>query len=61
MEILRPLQEKKNFNDINIKENYNALKEAILKERPANIKGNFILSAFLTSTMGTSYKLKLGK
>ena len=52
---------KKNFNDINIKENYNALKEAILKERPANIKGNFILSAFLTSTMGTSYKLKLGK
>ena len=35
--------------------------ETVLKEKPAGIKGNFLLSAFLTSTMGVSYKLKLGK
>ena len=52
---------KKSFSDIKIKENYNTILETILKERPSGIKGNFILSVFLTSTMGTSYKLKLGK
>ena len=52
---------KKSFSETNIKENFEAIKETVLKERPANIKGNFILSAFLTSTMGVSYKLKLGK
>ena len=35
--------------------------ETIKKEKPTGIKGDFILSAFLTSTMGISYKLKLGK
>ena len=34
------------------------IKETVLKEKPAGIKGNFLLSAFLTSTMGVSYKLK---
>jgi len=52
---------KKSFPDIKIKENYNSILEAILKEKPSGIKGDFILSAFLTSTMGISYKLKLGK
>ena len=52
---------KKSFSDIKIKENYNSILETILKERPTGIKGNFILSAFLSSTMGISYKLKLGK
>ena len=52
---------KKSFSDTKIKENFNALLETILKEKPNGIKGNFILSAFLTSTMGVSYKLKLGK
>ncbi len=32
-----------------------------MKEKPKAIKGNFILSSFLTSTMGISYKIKLGK
>jgi ribosomal protein L1 len=32
-----------------------------LKEKPNGVKGDFILSAFLTSTMGISYKLKLEK
>ena len=50
---------KKNFPDVKIKENYDAIKQTILKEKPNGIKGDFILSAFLTSTMGVSYKLKL--
>ena len=52
---------KKSFTDIKIKENYNSIVETILKEKPTGIKGDYILSAFLTSTMGVSYKLKLGK
>ena len=50
---------KKSFSDVKIKENYEAIKQIILKEKPNGIKGDFILSAFLTSTMGISYKLKL--
>ena len=50
---------KKNFPDTKIKENYDAIMQTILKEKPNGIKGDFILSAFLTSTMGVSYKLKL--
>ena len=52
---------KKNFSDMKIKENYDSLLETILKEKPSGIKGNFILSVFLTSTMGISYKLKMEK
>ena len=33
--------------------------QTILKEKPDGIKGDFILSAFLTSTMGIAYKLKI--
>ena len=50
---------KKSFSDTKINENYEAFKQSILKEKPKGIKGDFILSAFLTSTMGISYKLKL--
>ena len=50
---------KKSFADNKIKENFDSLLQAISKEKPSGIKGNFILSAFLTSTMGVSYKLKL--
>ena len=52
---------KKSFPDSKIKENFNSIFESILKEKPNGIKGDYILSAFLTSTMGVSYKLKLGK
>lgn len=51
---------KKSFSDDKIKENYNSILEAILKEKPNNIKGNFILSNYLSSTMGISCKLKAG-
>jgi len=52
---------KKSFSDIKIKENYDSMLETILKEKPSGVKGNFILSTFLTSTMGISYRLKLSK
>ena len=50
---------KKSFPDIKIIENFNAFIQTIQKEKPNKIKGDFILSSFLTSTMGISYKLKL--
>ena len=52
---------KKSFSDNKIKENFDTFIKTISKERPSGIKGNFILSAYLTSTMGVSYKLKLEK
>jgi len=52
---------KKSFSDDKIRENYVSVLETILREKPNGIKGEFILSAYLTSTMGTSYKLKPGK
>ena len=50
---------KKSFTDAKLKENYDAFMKTLLKEKPTGIKGNFILSAYLTSTMGVSYQLKL--
>ena len=50
---------RKNFPENKIIENYNSLLETIKKEKPAGIKGDFILSAFVTSTMGISYRIKL--
>ena len=52
---------KKSFIDDHINQNLNVFFETVVKEKPAGIKGDFILSAFLTSTMGISYKLKLKK
>ena len=50
---------KKNFDDKKIIENFNALIQTIQKEKPNGIKGDFILSSFLTSSMGISHKIKL--
>ena len=50
---------KKSFSDLKIKENYDIFMQTVIKEKPDGIKGDFILSAFLTSTMGVSYRLKL--
>ena len=52
---------KKSFPDIKLKENFNSILDALIKEKPNGIKGDFIISAFLSSTMGISYKLKLSK
>ena len=50
---------KKSFSETKIKENYNSILDTISKEKPSGLKGNFIQSIYLTSTMGISYKLKL--
>ena len=50
---------KKSFSESKIKENYNFILDTISKEKPSGLKGNFIQSIYLTSTMGISYKLKL--
>jgi large subunit ribosomal protein L1 len=51
----------KNISDDNLIKNFNAVFDVISKEKPSGVKGNFIKSAFVTSTMGISYKLKLNK
>ncbi len=40
-------------------DNLTAIIEAIIKARPASVKGQYIKSAFLTTTMGPSIKLDL--
>ena len=50
---------KKSFPDNKIKENFDTFIQTIKKEKPNGIKGDFIVSSFITSTMGISYKLKV--
>ena len=53
---------KKSFSDDKLLKNYNAILEALEKEKSNNtLKGDLIKSVFATSTMGVSYKVKLGK
>ena len=53
---------KKSFNDDKLIKNFNAIIETLEKEKSNNtVKGDLIKSAFITSTMGVSYKVKLGK
>ena len=53
---------KKSFSDEKLLKNYNAILEALEKEKSNNtIKGDLVKSVFATSTMGVSYKVKLGK
>ena len=53
---------KKSFSDDKLIKNFNAIIETLEKEKSNNtIKGDLIKSAFITSTMGVSYKLKIGK
>ena len=52
----------KSFTDEKLIMNFNAIIDAIEKEKSNNtIKGDLIKQAFVTSTMGVSYKIKLGK
>ena len=53
---------KKSFKDEMLLKNYNAVIDALEKEKSnLTIKGNLVKQAFITSTMGVSYKLKLDK
>jgi len=48
---------RKSFTTEKLLENYNHFIESVKKEKPDTIKGEFVKSIFLTSTMGISYKL----
>ena len=53
---------KKSFADEKLIKNYNAIIDVLDKEKSNNtVKGDLIKATFLTSTMGVSYKIKLGK
>tara|TARA_B100000965_G_scaffold93726_1_gene76507 strand:- start:758 stop:1447 length:690 start_codon:yes stop_codon:yes gene_type:complete len=53
---------KKSFSDDKIIKNFTAILDVLEREKSnQTIKGDLIKSAFLTSTMGVSYKLKLPK
>ena len=52
----------KSFSNDKLIMNFNAVLDALEKEKSNNtIKGDLIKQAFITSTMGVSYKIKLGK
>ena len=52
----------KSFSDDKLIMNFNAVIDALEKEKSNNtIKGDLVKQAFITSTMGVSYKVKLGK
>ena len=52
----------KSFSDDKLVMNFNAVLDALEKEKLNNtIKGDLIKQAYITSTMGVSYKIKLGK
>ena len=53
---------KKSFSDEKLIQNFNAILETLEKEKSNNtVKGELVRSAFITSSMGVSYKIKLGK
>ena len=53
---------KKSFSDEQLMKNYKAVLDTLEKEKSNNtLKGDLVKNTFITSTMGVSYKLKLGK
>ena len=53
---------KKSFSDDNLIKNFNMVIDTIEKEKSnLTIKGDLIRNVFITSTMGVSYRIKLGK
>ena len=53
---------KKSFHDDQLLKNYHAILDTLEKEKSNNIlKGDLIKNTFVTSSMGVSYKVKLGK
>ena len=53
---------KKSFHDDQLLKNYHAILDILEKEKGNNtLKGDLIKNTFVTSSMGVSYKVKLGK
>ena len=52
---------KASFDETKLKENFDALMETIIKARPSALKGTYLRSITLTSTMGPGIKLNVSK
>jgi len=53
---------KKSFHEDQLLKNYHAILDTLEKEKANNtLKGDLIKNTFVTSSMGVSYKIKLGK
>ncbi|MDA7734235.1 50S ribosomal protein L1 [Candidatus Pelagibacter sp.] len=53
---------KRSFHDDQLLKNFHAILDALEKEKSNNtLKGDLIKNTFVTSSMGVSYKVKLGK
>ena len=53
---------KKSFHDDQLLKNYHAILDVLEKEKSNNtLKGDLIKNLFITSSMGVSYKVKIGK
>ena len=53
---------KKSFHDDQLLKNYHAILDSLEKEKSNNtLKGDLVKGTFITSSMGVSYKVKLGK
>ena len=50
---------RKSFSSEKLLENYKHFIDSVKKEKPDNIKGEFIKNIFITSTMGISYKVRV--
>ncbi len=52
---------KASFEDVKLQENFNTLMGAIIKARPAAVKGQFLRSVVIASTMGPGIKVNTAK
>ena len=52
---------KASFSEEKLQENFNALMDAIVKARPSALKGQYLKSITLTSTMGPGVKVSVAK
>lgn len=52
---------KASFTEEQLTENFNALMDAILKVKPAAVKGAYLKTITLTSTMGPGVKVNVAK
>ena len=52
---------KASFSEEKLEENFNALMEAIVKAKPSALKGQYLRSITLTSTMGPGVKVSVAK
>jgi len=50
---------KASFDNLKLKENYQAFLDAVKKSKPEGVKGTYILSLHLSSSMSPSVKIKI--